>query len=452
MNIRATIIGAGLAGAEASYQLAKRGVKVTLIDAKPKQRSPAHHSDNFCELVCSNSLKSLDICTAHGLLKAELEMLDSFILATAKKHAVPAGSALAVDREAFSKEITELLYNHPNIEIVNELVEEFPLDVPCIIATGPLTMGNLANKIKEEFAGNLYFYDAVAPIVSRESIDFDSAFVADRYGKSGDDGDPAYINCPMEKDEYLHFVSELLKAEKAPLHEFEKDIKVFEGCMPVEVLASRGVDTLRFGPLKPVGLVCPKTDRRPYAVVQLRQENASATMYNLVGFQTNLKFNEQKRVFGLIPALKEAEFLRYGVMHRNTFVNAPEVLNCDFSTKKYPNIYIAGQLSGVEGYLESVASGLLSAISLFNKFGRQNVVPTIFSLPPTTILGALTAYITTPNQNFQPMNANFGLLPPLLNSEKPKTKLKKLEHKNLKKQQLSDRAIDDFKKHLNNSL
>jgi len=424
-----TIIGAGLAGCEAALLLADLGVTVTLFDAKPTTMSPAHSLGSFCELVCSNSLKSLDKYTAHGLLKEELFMLDCKLLQIAKSVQVGAGSALAVDRELFAGVVTDKIKSHKNITIKSQIVNQIDTNGFTILATGPLTLGKIPQFLSQEFGQNLYFFDAAAPIISSDSIDFNSAFIADRYNK----GDGDYINCPLEKDEYYAFIEALNNAEKAPLKEFEKEelsidgkspkVSIFEGCMPVEIMASRGKDTLRFGPLKPVGIVDPKSDKRPFAVVQLRKENYNGTMYNMVGFQTNLKFLEQKRVFGLIPALKNAEFLRYGVMHRNTFINAPEILNADFSTIKNPNLYIAGQLSGVEGYVESIASGLISALSVANKL--QNKQPLAFS--PNTMLGSLTRYLTTPNTNFQPMNANFGLLPPIDVKDKKQRKIAQVD-------------------------
>jgi len=423
------IIGAGLAGCEAALTLANKNIKVELFEAKPTKRSPAHHMDDFCELVCSNSLKTQDIYTAHGLLKKELEILDSQILKLAKECRIPAGGALAVDRDLFAKKVTVAIKSHPNIIVTNKVVDTIDRLDNCIVATGPLTLGNLANELSLKFDGNLSFFDAAAPIVSEDSIDFNSAFIANRYGKgdelSSKDGD--YVNCPLEKEEYLNFINELTKADRVLPKEFEttpiKDIPVYEGCIPVEVMASRGVDTLRFGPLKPVGFTNPHTGKRPYAVVQLRKENANGTMYNMVGFQTSLKFNEQKRIFSLIPALKNAEFLRYGVMHRNTYINAPKILNADFSLKKNPTVFIAGQLSGVEGYVESIASGLVAALYLFGKINNNKT----FKFPTTTMLGALSNYITVPNSDFQPMNSNFGLLPQL--QTKKENKDKKLRRK-----------------------
>lgn len=400
MNVK--VIGAGLAGSEAAYYLAGRGIKVTLFDIKPKSFTPAHENKDFCELVCSNSLKSNDVYgNACGLLKEEMRVLGSLTMDAAEFSRVPAGGALAVDRDKFADYVTRKLKNHNNIEIVCEEVKRVPKDW-CIIATGPLTCDALSRDISSICGGELHFYDASAPIVSRDSIDFSKCFFGDRYGKGGDD----YINCPMDKEEYELFVRELLSAEKAVLHDFEKR-EIFEGCMPVEVMASRGVDCLRFANLKPVGLK-DGDGNKFYAVLQLRKETESGQAYNLVGCQTNLKFGEQKRVFSLIPALKNAEFLRYGVMHRNTFINAPTSLNADFSLKSNPQIFFAGQITGVEGYVESAASGILCAAHMFKKLnGLQPVIP-----DDTTVLGALSAHISRENNDFQPMNANFGILKP----------------------------------------
>lgn len=403
------VIGGGLAGSEAAYYLANNGISVELVDMKPKKFTPAHESEKFGELVCSNSLKSNDAYSnACGLLKEEMRLLGSLVVEAADRTAVPAGAALAVDRDKFSSLITEKLRSRPEISIVSEEIGHLS-DLEngegryAIIATGPLTSDSLATDIERVTGGNLHFYDASAPIVSAESIDMANAFTGDRYGKGTGD----YINCPMTKEEYVSFVDELLRAERATLREFEKR-DIFEGCMPIEIMASRGKDTLRFGTLKPVGL-SGEDGRRPYAVLQLRKENESGTAYNLVGCQTNLKFPEQKRVFSLIPALKNAEFLRYGVMHRNTYIQAPSVLNRDFSFKNNENLYFAGQITGVEGYVESAASGLLAAIHLADKILKR---PShVFD--ETTVSGALEKYISTPNGDFQPMNANFGILAPL---------------------------------------
>ena len=403
MEQRITVIGAGLAGVEAANQIAKRGISVDLYEMKPIKKSPAHKSDNFAELVCSNSLKASRIDSAAGLLKEEMRLFGSVCLDAADKASVAAGGALAVDRDIFSSLITEEIKANPTITIHHEVVDKIP-DGICVIASGPLTDAALAENIRE-FTGSehLSFYDAAAPIVTSDSIDFTKAFFASRYGKG--DGDD-YINCPMNKEEYEIFHSALISAESAVTHEFD----VYEGCMPVEVLAKRGEDSIRFGPLKPVGLRDPRTDHRPWAVVQLRRENSKGTMYNLVGFQTNLKFGEQKRVFSLIPGLENAEFVRYGVMHRNTFINSPKLLNKNLALKTDNRVFFAGQLSGVEGYMESASSGIIAGI---------NAVKTLLSeepliLPDFTMIGALTGYITDETvTNFQPMGANFGVLPPL---------------------------------------
>ena len=410
MQNKITVIGAGLAGCEAAYAIANKGIKVDLIEMKPLKKTTAHKTDNYAELVCSNSLKANRVDSAAGLLKQEMRLFGSVCLDAAEVAKVPAGGALAVDRDVFSGLITEKIKNTPNINVINKIVTEIPKDAITVIATGPLTDGALAESI-EKFCdtGNLNFYDAAAPIVTAESIDFDNAFTASRYDK-GDSGDGDYINCPMNKQEYEDFYSALVTAESAPLHDFDKPFKVYEGCMPIEVLARRGEDSIRFGPMKPVGLRDPRTGHRPWAVVQLRKENKEGTLYNLVGFQTNLKFGEQKRVFSMIPALKNAEFMRYGVMHRNSFINSPKLLNHDLSLKKADNIFFAGQLSGVEGYMESAACGIIAGLNAANKLlGKEPIV-----LPKITMLGALLDYITDPSvTNFQPMGANFGILPML---------------------------------------
>ena len=402
-----TVIGAGLAGCEAAWQIANAGVEVDLIEMKPVKKTPAHKSNYFAELVCSNSLKAARVDSAAGLLKEEMRRLGSICLESADICSVAAGGALAVDRNDFSKYITEKIKNHPKINILNDVVKEIPKDSITVIATGPLTDGDLSNEISKLCEQeNLSFYDAAAPIVTYESIDFSKAFYASRYGKGTDD----YINCPMNKEEYTVFYNELINAEIAPLKEFDKPLTVYEGCMPIEVLAKRGEDSIRFGPLKPVGLRDPRTGNRPWAVVQLRRENKEATLFNLVGFQTNLKFPEQKRVFSLIPGLENAEFMRYGVMHRNTFINSPKSLNKDLSLKNNENVFIAGQLSGVEGYMESAASGIIAGINALAKL--KNAKPLI--LPQFSMIGALLGYITDKDvENFQPMGANFGILPSL---------------------------------------
>ena len=403
-----TVIGAGLAGCEAAYAIANCGIKVDLIEMKPFKKTPAHKTDLFAELVCSNSLKAARVDSAAGLLKQEMREFSSICLEAADKAQVPAGGALAVDRSLFSQYITDKIKNHPNITVINEVVNKIPSGGVTVVASGPLTDDSLARDIEKLCnSENLSFYDAAAPIVTAESIDFSKAFIASRYGKE-DGGD--YINCPMNKQEYELFYNELINAEIAPLHEFDKQFRVYEGCMPVEVLAKRGVDSIRFGPLKPVGLRDPRTGHRPWAVVQLRKENSAGTLYNLVGFQTNLKFGEQKRVFSMIPGLENAEFVRYGVMHRNSFINSPRLLNNDLSLKKQGNIYFAGQLSGVEGYMESAASGIIAGLNAANKLlGKEPII-----LPNFTMIGALLNYITDESvENFQPMGANFGVLPPL---------------------------------------
>lgn len=405
-----TVIGAGLAGCEAAYTAARLGCKVDLIEMKPIKKSPAHKTDNFAELVCSNSLKASRIDSAAGLLKQEMRILGSICLEAADVSSVPAGGALAVERNLFAEYITKKIRECENVNIITDVVDKLPTEGICIVATGPLTDGALAREIEKITGeGNLSFYDAAAPIVSADSIDFSSAFVASRYDRD-DTGEGDYINCPMNKEEYEAFYNELINAECAPLHEFDKQLKVYEGCMPIEVLARRGADSIRFGPLKPVGLRDPRTGHRPWAVVQLRKENRDGTLYNLVGFQTNLKFPEQKRVFSMIPALKNAEFMRFGVMHRNSFINSPKVLNPDLSLKKSNNIFFAGQLSGVEGYMESAASGIVAAINAVNKLNDK---PPLI-LPKFSMIGALLNYITDESvENFQPMGANFGVLPPL---------------------------------------
>lgn len=413
------VIGAGLAGVECALYLANHGVKVKLYDIKPVKLTPAHSSGNYAELVCSNSLKSNDIFgNAAGLLKQELRLLGSKVIEVADRTKVPAGNALAVNREAFSAILTEMVKENENITCICEEVTSVNKDEWTIIATGPLTTGALYDNICNLTLNKLHFFDASAPIVSKDSIDMEHAFVADRYGKGNGD----HINCPLNKEEYESFITELTTAERAKLHDFEKK-EVFEGCMPIEIMASRGKDTLRFGPLKPTGLDDPKTGRWPYACLQLRREDEEGSMYNLVGFQTNLTFGEQKRVFGIIPALKNAEFLRYGVMHRNTFIDSPKVLKEDYSLIEYDKIFFAGQITGVEGYVESIGSGLMSAIYCLKKIKGESVV----TLPSETVMGALAKYITTANADFEPMNANFGILPPLTERVKDKALKKKLQ-------------------------
>ena len=402
------VIGAGLAGCEAAWQIAKRGINVRLFEMKPHKMTPAHKSVNFSELICSNSLKADRLDSAAGLLKEEMRQIGSLLMECADKCRVPAGGALAVDRDLFSSMVTNKIKNNPLIQVMEEEVTDIPNDTITVIATGPLTSDTLAEKIIQLCGGSLHFFDAAAPIVTDESIDMEHAFTASRYDKGGDD---AYINCPMNKEEYENFHAELVHAERAPHHDVDvQNPKVYEGCMPVEILAQRGLDTLRFGPMKPVGLRDPKTGHRPWAVLQLRTENADKSMYNLVGFQTNLKFPEQKRVFGMIPALRNAEFVRYGVMHRNTFLDSPRVLNADFSMKSNPNIFFAGQMTGVEGYMESGSSGMMAGI---NAARRLQGLDTII-LPPETMTGSLSRYIADESvKDFQPMGANLGILPPL---------------------------------------
>ena len=427
-DVVVNVIGAGLAGCECAYTLAKNGIKVELYEMKPKYKSEAHKSNDFAELVCSNSLKSEEITNACGLLKKEMEILGSLFIDVAYKTRVNAGQALAVDRELFSSKITEIIKNEKNINIHYEQVESVDnLSGIIVIATGPLTSKKLFENIKK-MVGNesLYFYDAAAPIVEADSINMDIAYKMNRYGQE-EDGD--YLNLPMNKDEYYRFYNELINAKEAPRHEFDK-VELFEGCMPIEYMAKRGEKTLLFGPLKPVGLDNPKTGNKNYAVVQLRAENNEKTLYNLVGFQTSLSFGEQKRVFSLIPGLENASFVRYGVMHKNTYINGGNVLNRDFSMRENSNIFFAGQISGVEGYVESAASGLMVA---YNILSRLNNIEIMF--PDTTMLGSLSKYISTKNKNYQPMNANFGILKPL----DEKIKDKKQRYK-----KLADRALNDI--------
>ncbi len=407
MEKKVKILGAGLAGCEAAYFLAQRGVKVTLCEQKPVKFSPAHKSENFAELVCSNSLKSMREDSCQGMLKNEMRHFGSIILENAEKSRVPAGGALAVDRDIFSDLITQKVKKHPNITICYEEVTDIDIDELTIVATGPLTEGALYNRIKEMCGRGMSFYDAAAPIVMADSIDMDKVFAASRYDKGDDD----YLNCPFNKEQYEAFYRALSTAERAPLKDFEEDLTVYEGCMPVEVMAGRGPETLRYGPMRPVGLRDPRTGHRPWANVQLRCENKEKTMYNLVGFQTNLKFGEQKRVFGMIPGLENAVFARYGVMHRNSFINSPVVLNNTLNLKEYPNIYFAGQITGMEGYTESSMCGLLAGYFVWCRL--NDVTPQIPG--STTISGALLNYITTSNKDFQPMGANMGILPPLEN-------------------------------------
>ncbi len=407
-NAQITVIGAGLAGCEAAWQIAKRGVKVRLVEMKGKKYTPAHKSPLFAELVCSNSFKANRIDSAAGLMKEEMRRLGSLLLSVADSCSVAAGGALAVDRDLFSEGVTKAIKENSLIEVVEMEMTEIPEEGIVVIATGPLTSDAFSESIGK-MCGRPYlnFYDAAAPIVAADSIDMDFAFAASRYDRGGEDD---YINCPMNKAEYEEFVSELLKAERALLHDADKEMPVYEGCMPVEVLASRGENTLRFGPMKPVGLRDPRTGHRPWANLQLRRENADGTMFNLVGFQTNLKFGEQKRVFSMIPALRNAEFVRYGVMHRNTFLDSPRLLDADYSLRKDNRIFFAGQITGVEGYMESAGSGLLAGINAVRRLqGKKTVV-----LDRVTMLGSLSQYISDETiSDFQPMGANFGVLPPI---------------------------------------
>lgn len=451
MNDFITVVGGGLAGSEATYQIAKRGIKVKLYEMKPNNFSPAHSNNNLAEIVCSNSFKSNLHTNACGLLKEELRNLDSLLIKVADETAVPAGQALAVDREVFSKKVTEYLENMKNVEIIRQEVgkdglsiESIAKDGIVIIATGPLTSDALSKQILELTGeDDLHFYDAAAPIIFKDSIDMNIAFYGNRYEqerakdedveewktKQKNDGDASYINLPMNKEEYEHFWNELVNAEVVELHQFEKR-EIFEGCMPVEVMAKRGIDTLRYGPLKPMGFTDPRTGYRPYALVQLRQDNKDATIYNIVGFQTNLKFGEQKRVFSMIPGLENAEFAKYGVMHRNTFINSTKLLDRTYQLKKNKNIYFAGQITGVEGYVESISSGLVAGINAVKQLKQEEKI----EFSEYTMIGALAKYISTPNDKFQPMNANYGILPELEG--------KKISDKKLKYGKLSDRALE----------
>lgn len=445
------VIGGGLAGTEAAYQIAKRGIKVKLYEMKPNKYSPAHANQNLAEIVCSNSFKSNLHTNACGLLKEELRAMDSLLIRIADNTAVPAGQALAVDREIFAKKVTEAIKSNPNIEVINEEIvdlEKLMEDAITIVATGPLTADELANNISKITAQDkLYFYDAAAPIVTKDSINFDIAFWGDRYeqerGKNEEIEDwkdrlkntkdkQNYINLPMNKEEYENFYSNLINAEVVELHHFEKR-EIFEGCMPIEIMAKRGEDTLRFGPLKPVGFTDPRTGKRPYALVQLRQDDTEGNIFNLVGFQTNLKYSEQKSVFSMIPGLENAEFVKYGVMHRNTFIDSSHLLTNTYKMKSIKNLYFAGQITGVEGYVESISSGLMAGINAANEFyGKEE-----FSLPIETMTGALANYISTPNEKFQPMNANFGIVPGLE---------KRIKDKKEKYKVLADRALNTLNK------
>ena len=444
-----TVIGGGLAGCEAAYQIAKRGIKVKLYEMKPIKYSPAHSNKDLAEIVCSNSFKSNLLTNACGLLKEELRRLDSLLINIADKTSVPAGQALAVDRTEFSKEVTEKIQKNELIEIINKEVVDIKNiieDGIVIIATGPLTSDDLSVQIQKITGQDkLYFYDAAAPIVTKNSIDFNIAFYGDRYSQekqkeetieqwkerlNKDKTEQSYINLPMSKEEYEEFYNDLINAEVVNLHEFEKR-EIFEGCMPIEVMAKRGVDTLRYGPLKPVGFDDPRTAKRPYALVQLRQDDKQAELYNLVGFQTNLKFGEQKRVFSMIPGLKEAEFIKYGVMHRNTYIDSSRLLDETYNLKKHENVYFAGQITGVEGYVESISSGLVAGMNAVNKLKKKEKI----TFSEYTVIGALAKYISTENKKFQPMNANFGILPQL---EGKKIKDKKERYELMAKRSLEN--------------
>lgn len=444
------VIGGGLAGCEAAYQIAKKGIKVKLYEMKPEKFSPAHSNDNLAEIVCSNSFKSNLLTNACGLLKEELRKMNSLLIKCADKVSVPAGQALAVDREQFSKLVTEKIKSNPNIQVINKEVKEIEEDTITIIATGPLTSEDMSNKILELTGEDeLYFYDAAAPIVLKDSINFDIAFYGDRYSQEKKKDESLenwkerqnkeakdYINLPMNKEEYEIFCKELINAQIVTLHDFEKR-EIFEGCMPIEIMAKRGIDTLRYGPLKPVGFDDPRIGKRPYALVQLRQDNAEGTIYNIVGFQTNLKFGEQKRVFSLIPSLENAEFVKYGVMHRNTYINSSKLLDETYKLKGNNNIFFAGQISGVEGYVESISSGLvagLNAVALYNKILQRDEENEKIIFPKETVIGALAKYISTPNEKFQPMNANFGILPELE---------VKIKDKKLRYSKLAERALEN---------
>ena len=427
---KVTVIGAGLAGCEAAWQIARRGIPVDLVEMKPEKYTPAHRSPGFAELICSNSLKAARVESAAGLLKEEMRRMGSLLMDCADRCRVDAGGALAVDREAFSALVTQAVRSQSHIRVVCEEARQIPREGVTVVASGPLTDGPLAEDIRSLCGDGLSFFDAAAPIVAAESVDRSVCFAASRYDKGGDD---AYLNSPMNKEEYTRFYEALVTAERAPVHGFDvQNPKVYEGCMPVEVMAGRGEDTLRFGPLKPVGLRDPRTGHRPWAVVQLRKENQEGTLYNLVGFQTNLKWGEQKRVFRLIPGLEQAEFVRYGVMHRNTFLDSPRLLNAGYSLRSHPHIFFAGQMTGVEGYMESGSSGLLAGVNAARLV--QGLAPVV--LPPTTMCGALMRYVAeSPAADFQPMGANFGILPAL---ETPQ------RDKKLRYAALSQRALQDL--------
>lgn len=463
MNNYISVIGAGLAGSEAAYQIAKKGIHVKLYEMKPYKFSPAHSNKNFAEIVCSNSFKSNLLTNACGLLKEELRRLDSLLIKIADETKVPSGQALAVDREEFSKKVTEELVKNKNIEIINEEitnVEKMVEEGIVIIATGPLTSDELSKQIaKITGVDKLYFFDAAAPIITKESINFDIVFYGNRYSqekkknetveewkKRQEKEEKSYINIPLNQEQYESFCEQLINAEVVMLHEFEKK-EIFEGCMPIEIMAKRGKDTLRFGPLKPVGFDDPRTAKRPYAVIQLRQDNKVASLYNLVGFQTNLKYGEQKRIIQMLPGLEQAEFVKYGVMHRNTYINSSVLLDETYCLKNNPNIFFAGQISGVEGYVESISSGLVAGINAVNKFiknknniqlsNKEKNIEDSIKFSEYTVIGSLAKYISTPNKNFQPMNANFGILPEL----NEKVKDKKLRYEKLAKRSLENLEV-----------
>ncbi|MDR7315945.1 MULTISPECIES: FADH(2)-oxidizing methylenetetrahydrofolate--tRNA-(uracil(54)-C(5))-methyltransferase TrmFO [Brevibacillus] len=420
-----TVVGAGLAGSEAAWQIAQAGVPVKLYEMRPKTQTPAHHTDKFAELVCSNSLRANSLTNAVGVLKEEMRRLGSVIISAADRCAVPAGGALAVDRHEFAEYVTDAVRNHPLVEVISEEITEIPEGV-VVIATGPLTSPALSEQLRgltgEDY---LYFYDAAAPILEKDSIDMEKVFVASRYDK----GEAAYLNCPMSEEEFNRFYDELIAAEAVPLKEFEKEV-FFEGCMPIEVMAKRGRQTMLFGPLKPVGLTDPRTGKKPYAVVQLRQDNGAATLYNIVGFQTHLKWPEQKRVFSMIPGLENCEIVRYGVMHRNTFINSPKLLKPTYQYKERDTLFFAGQMTGVEGYVESAASGLLAGLNAARLVKGEELIV----LPPETVMGSMARYITTADsKHFQPMNANFGLVPELP---------ERIRNKREKNEKLAERALD----------
>ncbi|MFD2333181.1 FADH(2)-oxidizing methylenetetrahydrofolate--tRNA-(uracil(54)-C(5))-methyltransferase TrmFO [Cohnella sp. GCM10020058] len=421
-----TVVGAGLAGSEAAWQIASQGVPVKLYEMRPVRKTPAHHTDRFAELVCSNSLRANGLTNAVGVLKEEMRLLQSLILSAADRHAVPAGGALAVDREGFSGEVTSRLREHPLVTVVNEELSAIPQDEIVVIATGPLTSPELSAQIKDLFGEEyFYFYDAAAPIVEKDSIDMDKVFLASRYDK----GEAAYLNCPMSEEQFDAFYEALTTAETAEIKDFEKEM-YFEGCMPIEVMAGRGKQTVLFGPMKPVGLVDPRTGKLPHAVIQLRQDNAAGTLFNLVGFQTHLKWGEQKRVFSLIPGLEKAEFVRFGVMHRNTFINSPKLLRPTYQYRERETLFFAGQMTGVEGYVESAASGLIAGLNA----GRLARGLDPVTLPEHTTLGSMAQYITTADfRHFQPMNANFGLFPPLG---------RKVKSKKEKNEAIAERALE----------